>query len=131
MWSCDQSLVTIAFLWEKLSQPHFYEDLTRKTIDFVRYSWLKFINLGLALGMVLNFYTSVVNRSRLTVKKSWGVISNFVEVTRKKLVWVSFYTLPLSRKGLIILEYDLTDMTAGVNINKSRGSWESIICHCW
>ena len=131
MWSCDQSLVTIAFLWEKLSQPHFYEDLTRKTIDFVQYSWLKFINLGLALSMVLNFYTSVVNRSRLTVKKSWGVISNFVEVTRKKLVWASFYTLPLSRKGLIILEYDLTDMTAGININKSRGSWESIICHCW
>ena len=24
MCSCDQSLVTVAFLWEKLSQPQFY-----------------------------------------------------------------------------------------------------------
>ena len=31
MYSCDQSLVTEAFLWEKLSQPQFYNDLTRKT----------------------------------------------------------------------------------------------------
>ena len=29
--SCDQGLVTVAFLWEKLSQPQFYKDLTRKT----------------------------------------------------------------------------------------------------
>ena len=30
MWSCDQSLVTVAFLKEKLSSPPCY-DLTRKT----------------------------------------------------------------------------------------------------
>ena len=29
--SCDQSLVTLAFLREKLSQPQFYKDFTRKT----------------------------------------------------------------------------------------------------
>ena len=34
MWSCDQSLVTLAFLWEKLSQPQVYKDLTRKTAFF-------------------------------------------------------------------------------------------------
>ena len=31
MCSCDQSLVTVAFLSEKLSQPQFYKDLTTKT----------------------------------------------------------------------------------------------------
>ena len=34
MCSCDQSLVTAAFLSEKLSQPQFNEDLTRKTAFF-------------------------------------------------------------------------------------------------
>ena len=30
MWSCDQSLVTQAFLLEKLPQSQFYKDLTKK-----------------------------------------------------------------------------------------------------
>ena len=34
MCSCDQSLATVAFLWETLSQPQFYKDLTRKTAFF-------------------------------------------------------------------------------------------------
>ena len=38
MCSCDQSLVTVAFLWEKLSQPKFYNDLTRKTALFEEWS---------------------------------------------------------------------------------------------
>ena len=38
MWLRDQSLVTLAFLQEKLSKPH---------------------NLGLALGTNLKFYTSL------------------------------------------------------------------------
>ena len=32
MCSCDQSLVTVAFLSEKLSKPQFYKDLTTKTV---------------------------------------------------------------------------------------------------
>ena len=35
MWSCDQSLVTPAFLQEKLSQPQYYKDLARRT-NFLR-----------------------------------------------------------------------------------------------
>ena len=35
MWSCDQCLVTLALLWEKLSSAQFCKDLTRKT-TFVR-----------------------------------------------------------------------------------------------
>ena len=57
--SCSQSLVIVAFLWEKLSQPQFDKDLTRKTAFFEGWSWLKFKNLGLALGTNLKFYTSV------------------------------------------------------------------------
>ena len=60
MCLCDQSLVTVAFLLEKLSQPQFYKDLTRKTAFFEGWSWFKFNNLGLALGANLKFYTSVV-----------------------------------------------------------------------
>ena len=41
IWSCRQGLVTLAFLlWEKLSQPQFYKDLTRKTIFSERCSSL-------------------------------------------------------------------------------------------
>ena len=59
MCSCDQSLVTVAFLWEKLSQPQFDKDLTRKNAFVERWSWFKFSNLGLALGRNFTFYTSV------------------------------------------------------------------------
>ena len=74
MWSCDQSLVTLAFLGEKLSQPQFYKDLARKTRFFEEWFWSKFNNLGLALGMTLNLYTSVAKRLILRVTKFWGLI---------------------------------------------------------
>ena len=32
MCSFDQSLVTLAFLWQKLSKSQFYKDLTRQTV---------------------------------------------------------------------------------------------------
>ena len=50
MRSCDQRLITLAFLWEKLSSPQFYKDLTNKTPFFEGWSWFKFNNLDLALG---------------------------------------------------------------------------------
>ena len=80
MCSCDQSLVTVAFLWEKLSQPQFYKDLTRKTAFFEGWSWFKFNNLGLTLVTNLKFYTSGAKGLKLNVKKFWGLISTFVEV---------------------------------------------------
>ena len=84
MCSCDQSLVTVAFLWEKLSQPQFYKDLTRKTAFFEGWSWFKFNNLGLALGTNLKFYTSVAKRLKLKVRKSLGLLLKFIEITREK-----------------------------------------------
>ena len=86
MCSCDQSLVTLAFLWEKLSQPQFYKDLTRKTAFFEGWSWFKFNNLRLALGTKLKFYTNVTKGLKSKVRKFWWLIPTFVEVTGEKLV---------------------------------------------
>ena len=69
MCSCDQSLVTAAFLREKLSQPQFYKDLTRKTTIFERQPWFKFNNMGLVPGTNLKFYNSVAKELKLKVRK--------------------------------------------------------------
>ena len=85
--SCDQSLVTLTFLWEKLSRPQFFKDLTRRTPFFEGWSWFKLNNWqGLALGTNLKFYTSVGIKLKLKVRKFWGLIPAFIEVTGEKLV---------------------------------------------
>ena len=68
--SHDSNYIVDVFLWpkfrnssismrEKLSQPQFYKDLTRKTAFYEGWSWFKFNNLGLAPGKNMKFYTSV------------------------------------------------------------------------
>ena len=59
MFSCDQTLVTVAFLREKLSQPQLYKGLTRKTTFFEEWSWFRFNDLGLALGTNFKCYNRV------------------------------------------------------------------------
>ena len=71
---------------EKLSQPQFYKDLTRKTVFFEGWSWFKFNNLGLALSISLKFYSSVAKELKLKVRKFWELIPTFIEVTGEKLV---------------------------------------------
>ena len=66
MRSCDESLVTLAFLWKKLSPPQFYKNLTRKTAFFEGWSWSKFNNLVLALGTNLKFYAGVAKGLKLS-----------------------------------------------------------------
>ena len=73
-------------LWEELSQPEFYKNLTTKIILFEGCSWFKFNKLRQALGVALKFYTSVVKGLKLKVIKFLGLIPTFVEVTREKLV---------------------------------------------
>ena len=60
--------------------------MTRKTTFFEGWSWFKFNNLGLALGTNLKFYTSVTKGLKLKVRKFWGLIRTFAEVTEEKLV---------------------------------------------
>ena len=86
MGSCDQSLVTLTFLEEKLSLTQFYKDFTRKTTFFEGWYWFKFNNLGLTLGMAMKFYTSVGKGLKLKVTKSLGLIPTFAEITEEILV---------------------------------------------
>ena len=53
---------------------------------FEGWSWFKFNNLGLALGMNLKFYSSVKKGLKLIVRKFLGLVSTFIEVTGEKLV---------------------------------------------
>ena len=84
---CDQSLLTIAFLWEKLSRSQFYKDLTKNHF-FEGCPGFKFNNLGLALGTNLKVYTSVVKGLKLKVRKFLGLIPTLAEVTGEKLLEV-------------------------------------------
>ena len=84
----DKKLVSVAFLWEKLSQLQFYKDFTRKTVFIEGWSWFKFNNLGLALGTNLKFYTSLSKGLKLKVRKFWRLIPTFVEVTGEKLAFL-------------------------------------------
>ena len=86
MWSSDQSLVT-----------QFCKDFIRKNSFFEGCAWFKFNNLGLALCMALKFFTSVAKRLKLKVRKFWGLIPTFVEVTREKLVGGPFCSPILNR----------------------------------
>ena len=111
MRSCDQSLVTVAFLWEKLSQPQFYKDLTRKTAFSEGWSWFKFYNSGLALGINLKFHISVAKGLKLKVRKFWWLIPTFVEVSGEKLVRGAF--LPQNPPSWIRLTKQMMQMVVG------------------
>ena len=54
----------------------------------------KFNNLGLALGMVLKFDTSVTKGLKLKDRTFWGLVPTFVGATGKKLVGVLFSPHP-------------------------------------
>ena len=54
-----------------------------------------FNNLGLALGMVLKFYTNMAKVVKISVSKFVGLVLTFVEVTGKKLVVEAFLPSPL------------------------------------
>ena len=63
--------------------------MNRKTTSLEGWSWFKFNNLGLTLGMVLKFYTIVAKELKLKVKKFWGLIPTFEEVSGETLVGAS------------------------------------------
>ena len=72
------------------------QDLTRKTSFLEGWSWFKFNNLGLALGIKLAFYTSVVKGLKLKLKRFLGLIPTFVEVTKENLVGGILFAPPPS-----------------------------------
>ena len=76
-------------LWEKLPWPQFYKNVTRKTTFFKGWSWFKFNNLGLALGMALKFYTSLAKGLKLKSESFWAD-SYVFRSYREKLVGRAF-----------------------------------------
>ena len=60
--------------------------MTTKTTFFEGWPCFKFNNFELALATNLKFYTSLSNVLKLKVRKVWGLIFTFIEVTREKLV---------------------------------------------
>ena len=63
-----------------------YKDLSRKRDFFEGWSWVRFYNLGLVLGVALKFYSSVAKELKLRVRKFWELICTFGIVTRGTLV---------------------------------------------
>ena len=98
--------------------------MTRRTNFFEGYSWVKFNNLGLALGMALDFYTSVAKGLKLKVRKFLGLIPTFAKVTEEKLAGGAFCPHILNRVKtpffhfLKIYSWSVYDF-----LLKRRGSW--------
>ena len=58
------------------------EGLDQKNNFFLEgWSWFKFNNLGLSLGMGLKFYTNVAKRIKVKVRKFLGLTPTFAEIT--------------------------------------------------
>ena len=62
--------------------------MTGKTAFFEWWSWFKglALALALALGTNLKLYTSVAKRLKLKIRKFWGLVRTFGEVTEETLV---------------------------------------------
>ena len=83
--SCDSNYILDVLMWPKFGNSSIskrkvittsiFKDLTRKTAFFEGWSWFKFNNFGLALGMALKFCTSVAKVSKLKVSEFWGTNS--------------------------------------------------------
>ena len=117
MWSCDQSLVTLTFLWEEL---WFYKDLARKTNIFEECCWSKLNNLGPALGMVLTFDTSVAKELKLKVKVL-GANSYVYRNYRGKTGREAFLASPILNRVKEALEkWDTNKIESELNENQTK-----------
>ena len=65
---------------------------------FEGWSWIKWNNLGLALGTNLKFSASVAKQLKLNVRKFWRHSLTFVQVTGENLVEGAFLATPMLNK---------------------------------
>ena len=78
MWSCNQCLVTLAFLYERkvIINSILYrfdqKNLFFFSFFFEKCSWFKFNNLGVTLGIALKFYTWVAKWIKLKSESFGG-----------------------------------------------------------
>ena len=94
--SRDSDYIVCIVMWPKLSNSRISKNevivnsilfgFDQKNHLFARCSWFKFNNLGLALPMALIFYTGLAKELKLRVRRFWGLIPTFVEVTGEKLI---------------------------------------------
>ena len=102
--SRDSNYIVYVVMWPKFGSSNIsmrevimisiLQGFDQKNCFFWRWFWFKFNNLGLALGMNLEFYTSVAKGLKLKVRKFYGLVLTFVEVTGEKLVGGPFCHLP-------------------------------------
>ena len=79
-----REVIIISILWRFDQKNRFFEG----------WSWFRFNNLGLALGMNLKFYTSMAKSLKLKVRNFWGASSSLSRVTGEKLVGGAFCLPP-------------------------------------
>ena len=86
--SRDSNYILDLVMWSNFYERSYHklQDLTWKTTLFKGWSWFKYNNLGLALGVVLKFYTSVARGLKVKVTQFLGLILALVEVTGERLV---------------------------------------------
>ena len=117
-------------------KPQFFKDLTWKTTFFERCSWFKINNLGLALGIVLKFYTNVAKELKLKVKKFWGLIPTSVEVQGKSGRGAFLPPLILNRvkwkeKRAKVTDILLVSLMSVLNNIYKRCLWGEFFCCCF
>ena len=145
MCSCDQSLVTLAFLCEKLSQPQFYKDLTRKNHFFEGWCCFRFNNLGQALSTNLKFPISVANGLKLKVRKfwrssyrggwafchprSWIGLSVFIQSMKSELNWNLFTLISKVLRRLFWLFCEVNKARFTLLFNRIYAlRWKTWVC---
>ena len=106
--SRDSNYIVDVFMWPKFGNSSIsmrevittsiLQGFDQKNHFFEGWSWFKFNNLAMVLGMILKFYTSVAKGLKLKARKFCGLTPPFVEVTGEKLVGLTF--LPHSWIGL-------------------------------
>ena len=99
--SHDSNYIVDAVTWPKFGNSNFcmkeviitssLQGFYQKKLFFRERSCFKFNNLGLTLGINLKFYFRVAKRLKLNVRKFWGLIPAFVEITGEKLVGWSLF----------------------------------------
>ena len=116
--SCDSNYTVDVVMWPKFGNSSIsmrevimisiLKGFDQKTHFFwgvVLVEPLLFNNFGLALGMNLKFYISVVKGSKLKVRKFYGLIPTFVEVTGEKVVRGPFWPPSILNRDKVYLIY--------------------------
>ena len=120
MWSCDQSLLTLIFLWSYHNLNFIW--IRPKKHCFEGWSRFKFNNLGLAIGMGLKFYN---RKLKTKIQNVLETNSNVLEVTGKKLVRWGVLFPPIHNRLMIYKWSKIRAYAFWVSINEKQ-SWKFI-----